>query len=226
MFPSRGTGYFLHFVFVDFYEVFRYALGQYRIILSAEAVLKPLGGNCAVLPKGYLKTKNWIEFSAFQIYPKRFCGKNKNGNDIKRNGATMYRTIQHQMSIDDYLPPYEGELVQENRWVRLAQAIDWDAIEQEYSGHFAAGGKVAIPARMAFGVLVIRAACRTTDSETVEIVRESPYLQYFLGFDSFTYDVPFSSRSMERFRTRISPARVREAVALLRGFETNKGSKK
>ena len=128
----------------------------------------------------------------------------------------MYRTIQHQMSIDDYLPPYEGELVQENRWVRLAQAIDWDAIEQEYSGHFAAGGKVAIPARMAFGVLVIRAACRTTDSETVEIVRESPYLQYFLGFDSFTYDVPFSSRSMERFRTRISPARVREAVALLR----------
>ena len=114
----------------------------------------------------------------------------------------------------------------ENRWVRLAQAIDWDAIEQEYSGHFAAGGKVAIPARMAFGVLVIRAACRTTDSETVEIVRESPYLQYFLGFDSFTYDVPFSSRSMERFRTRISPARVREAVALLRGFETNKGSKK
>ena len=92
----------------------------------------------------------------------------------------MYRTIQHQMSIDDYLPPYEGELVQENRWVRLAQAIDWDAIEQEYSGHFAAGGKVAIPARMAFGVLVIRAACRTTDSETVEIVRESPYLQYFL----------------------------------------------
>ena len=26
MFPSRGTGYFLHFVFVDFYAVFRYAL--------------------------------------------------------------------------------------------------------------------------------------------------------------------------------------------------------
>ena len=65
-----------------------------------------------------------------------------------------------------------------------------------------------------------------TEEEMLEIVRESPYLQYFLGFDSFTYDVPFSSRSMERFRTRISPARVREAVALLRGFETNKGSKK
>ena len=40
----------LSVVFVDFYAVFRYALGQYRIILSAEAVLKPLGGNCAVLP--------------------------------------------------------------------------------------------------------------------------------------------------------------------------------
>ncbi len=137
------------------------------------------------------------------------------GNGHVSDPAVPERAWQNNISLTRTL---EG--------VRLAQAIDWDAIEQEYSGHFAAGGKVAIPARMAFGVLVIRAACRTTDSETVEIVRESPYLQYFLGFDSFTYDVPFSSRSMERFRTRISPARVREAVALLRGFETNKGSKK
>ena len=67
--------------------------------------------------------------------------------------------------------------------------------------------------------------CSGCEYHTVDRA-ESPYLQYFLGFDSFTYDVPFSSRSMERFRTRISPARVREAVALLRGFETNKGSKK
>ncbi len=137
----------------------------------------------------------------------------------------MYRTIQHQMSIDDYLPPYESELVQENRWVRLAQAIDWDAIEQEYSGHFAAGGKVAIPARMAFGVLVIRAACRTTDSETVEIVRESPYLQYFLGFDSFTYDVPFSSRSMERFRTRIPACGSQRCCAALKPTKAVKNQK-
>ena len=131
----------------------------------------------------------------------------------------MYRTSEHQLSIYDYLPPYHGELAGQNRWVRLADAIDWDAFEQEYSGHFGRAGKVALPARMAFGCLIIRAALGVTDRETVALIRESPYLQYFLGFSTFTDDVPFSPRSMERFRTRIPAARVREAVALLRRLE-------
>ena len=98
----------------------------------------------------------------------------------------MYRANQHQMSLYDYLPPYHGELVEQNRWVRLAQAIDWDAFEQEYSAHFSAGGKIAIPARMAYGSLIIRAAYKTTDRGTIALIRESPYLQYFLGFETFT----------------------------------------
>ena len=46
--------------------------------------------------------------------------------------------------------PYEGELVQENCWVRLAQAIDWDAIEQEYSAILLLAARWH-PARMASG---------------------------------------------------------------------------
>lgn len=132
----------------------------------------------------------------------------------------MYRTSEHQLSIYDYLPPYHGELAGQNRWVRLADAIDWDAFEQEYSGHFGRAGKVALPARMAFGCLIIRAALGVTDRETVALIRESPYLQYFLGFQTFENVVPFSPRSMERFRARIPAARVKEAVKLLRQFES------
>ena len=132
----------------------------------------------------------------------------------------MYRTSEHQLSIYDYLPPYHGELAGQNRWVRLADAIDWDAFEQEYSGHFGRAGKVAFPARMAFGCLIIRAAHGVTDRETVALIRESPYLQYFLGFQTFENAVPFSPRSMERFRARIPAARVKEAVKLLRQFES------
>lgn len=132
----------------------------------------------------------------------------------------MYRANHLQMSIYDYLPPYHGELAEQNRWVRLAEAIDWDAFEQEYSTLFAAGGKAAIPARMAYGSLIIRAAYHATDRQTIALVRESPYLQYFLGFETFTDHVPFSPRSMERFRTRIPAEKVREAVRLLKTFET------
>ena len=42
----------------------------------------------------------------------------------------MYRAREKQMSIYDYLPPYHGELCNANRWVRLADAIDWDGFEK------------------------------------------------------------------------------------------------
>ena len=63
----------------------------------------------------------------------------------------MYRAKEKQMSIYDYLPPYHGELRDKNRWVRLAEAIDWDRFEQGYSELFAPSGKAAISARIALG---------------------------------------------------------------------------
>lgn len=45
----------------------------------------------------------------------------------------MYRAREKQMSIYDYLPPYHGELCNANRWVRLADAIDWDGFEKAYT---------------------------------------------------------------------------------------------
>ena len=41
------------------------------------------------------------------------------------------------MSIYDYLPPYHGELSGRNRWLLLADAIDWDRFEAYYSELFA-----------------------------------------------------------------------------------------
>ncbi len=46
--------------------------------------------------------------------------------------------------------------VRANRWVRLADAIDWDGFEKAYSELFAPGGKVALPARVALGCRVIQ----------------------------------------------------------------------
>lgn len=131
----------------------------------------------------------------------------------------MYRVQDQQMSIYDYIPPYHGELQNANRWVRLADQIDWDGFEQSYCAHFARGGKVAIPARVALGSLIIRAAYGISDRDTVHAVRESPYLQYFLGCKTFSNDVPFSAHSMRRFRRRIPKATVRAAVRLLRSLE-------
>ena len=122
----------------------------------------------------------------------------------------MYRAREKQMSIYDYLPPYHGELCNANRWVRLAAAIDWDGFEKAYS---------ALPARVALGCRIIQLHYAASDREVVALVQESPYLQYFLGFESFTDAVPFSSRTVARFRARIPDKAVRPAVRLLRSFQ-------
>lgn len=131
----------------------------------------------------------------------------------------MYRTADSQLSVYDYLPPYHGELSPQNRWVRLAEAIDWAAFEAEYSALFARGGKVAIPARVALGSLIVREVCGVTDRQTVDLIRESPYLQYFIGMKAFSDTLPFSCRSMARFRARIPRALVRQAVRQMRALE-------
>ena len=122
------------------------------------------------------------------------------------------------MSIYDYLPPYHGELRDKNRWLRLAEAIDWDRFEQGYSELFAPSGKAAISARIALGCRVIQLHYGVSDREVVELVRESPYLQYFLGMETFSDTMPFSSRTVARFRARIPDKVVRPAVRLLRSF--------
>lgn len=130
----------------------------------------------------------------------------------------MYRTREKQMSIYDYLPPYHGELSGRNRWLLLADAIDWDRFEAYYSELFAPRGKAAIPARIALGCRVIQLHYRVSDREVVAMVQESPYLQYFLGLESFRNQMPFSARTVARFRARIPDKAVRPAVKLLHSF--------
>ena len=131
----------------------------------------------------------------------------------------MYRIHPKQMSVYDFIPPYHGELAGANRWVRLAEAIDWDAFEQAYSTQFANGGKAAISARVALGSVIIRTAYGVSDHDTVLMVQESPYLQYFLGCKTFSSEAPFSERSLRRFRQRVPHQTVLAAVRLLRSFE-------
>ena len=90
--------------------------------------------------------------------------------------------------------------------------------EQGYSELFAPSGKAAISARIALGCRVIQLHYEVSDREVVQLVRESPYLQYFLGMETFSDEMPFSARTVARFRARIPDKVVRPAVRLLRSF--------
>jgi transposase, IS5 family len=57
----------------------------------------------------------------------------------------LYRKKDNQATIDDYLVPFGGYLLADNRWVIKAKMIPWDEIEGEYADLFPSGtGTVAM----------------------------------------------------------------------------------
>jgi tetratricopeptide (TPR) repeat protein len=125
----------------------------------------------------------------------------------------MYQKRTKQISLDENSVSYIGvHLSPGNRWVKLAQIIPWDRLEGKYHQTFA-NPKVGNPAkscRMAIGSLIIKERLGLSDIETVEMIAEHPYLQFFIGLHSFTDRAPFDSSTMTYFRKRLTPEILNE----------------
>jgi len=118
----------------------------------------------------------------------------------------MYRTSSPgQLSFENFYLPFGGKLTGENRWVKLAELIPWETLEAEYAGQFSANmGAPAKSFRVALGALIIKEKLGTSDAETVEQLRENPYLQYFLGFSEYRDAAPFDASMFVHFRKRLN----------------------
>lgn len=118
----------------------------------------------------------------------------------------MYRQSPiEQVSFENFYLPFGGKLSGENRWVRLAKLVPWEIFESEYAEQFSPGqGAPAKPFRIALGALIIKEKIGTSDEETVEQIRENPYLQYFLGLSEYSDKAPFESSMMVHFRKRLN----------------------
>ena len=118
----------------------------------------------------------------------------------------MYRFLpDSQESIEQFQLPSGFTFSRENRWVKLAQLVPWSEFEAEYAQQFSATqGAPAKSFRVALGALIIKERLGITDEETVEQIRENPYLQYFLGFGEYSDKAPFEASMLVHFRKRIS----------------------
>ncbi|TAH03504.1 MAG: transposase [Sphingobacteriales bacterium] len=52
-------------------------------------------------------------------------------------------------------------------------------------------GRLAISPRGVIGSIIIKHICNLDDIETVAQITENMYMQYFLGYTSFSSDPPF-----------------------------------
>src|SRR4028119_2279760 len=113
----------------------------------------------------------------------------------------------------------------------MAQLIPWSEFESEYAQNFPSEkGLRAKSFRMALGALIIKEKLGISDRETVEQIRENPYLQYFIGQSSYSNEIPFDPSLLVHFRQRISAELVnkvnREVVRRLRQATRSDSEKK
>merc|ERR1711963_84266 len=89
----------------------------------------------------------------------------------------MYRKEEQTLQPPEKFElPFEGKLSPNNRWVIMAELIPWDDFKEKLG---------------------------TSDRETIEQIRENPYLQYFIGLNCYQQEPPLESSMLVRFRKRI-----------------------
>lgn len=118
----------------------------------------------------------------------------------------MYRKEESTpIPPENFELPFEGKLSSDNRWVIMADLIPWKEFESEYSSRFSTEmGAPAKSFRMALGALIIKEKLGISDRETVEQIKENPYLQYFIGMSSYSNETPFDASMLVHFRERIN----------------------
>ena len=114
-----------------------------------------------------------------------------------------YRDDREQLSMEEFFQPFGGRLRKDNRWVRLADIMPREYIEDIYAKNLSGEtGRPAISSRIAFGAIFIKEFCHLTDEGTVQDIQENSYMQYFLGLHEFQTEPLFDPSMMVHFRKR------------------------
>ncbi|MCH3994097.1 MAG: IS5 family transposase [Prevotella sp.] len=115
-----------------------------------------------------------------------------------------FKSQNRELTLDAFRSSLE-DLPKSNRWVKLGDTLPWDKIEKIYNSrlhnvHNGAGNK---PARMIIGALLIKHKLNLSDVETVEAIRENPYMQYLLGLSAYTDQPVFEPSLFVSVRRRL-----------------------
>lgn len=137
----------------------------------------------------------------------------------KRAPVPEYRSPD-QLVIPGFESPFSRSLDPNNRWVVLAAKIPWDALSNIYLRSFPqkSTGRPALSPRLVIGSIIIKHICHLDDRETVAQISENMYMQYFLGYSSFSTEEPFDASLFVEFRKRLGRQeldRINELIVTL-----------
>jgi IS5 family transposase len=119
---------------------------------------------------------------------------------------------KHHRNQSGFLGMLELEtgLDQRHELYRLAEAINWQEIEDEFVGFYSHTGRPGLPIRRMAGLLILKQVQNLSDERVCEYWRESPYAQYFCGEVHFQWGLPCEPSELVHFRKRIGERGVKK----------------
>ena len=96
-----------------------------------------------------------------------------------------FKPSYKQLTIDAFRSSLDG-LDKSNRWVWLGDHLPWEVYEKQYGQKLNNQNAGAKPARMVIAAMIIKHTTRLSDVDTVEMIRENPYMQFFCGLEEST----------------------------------------
>lgn len=129
---------------------------------------------------------------------------------LKSRASKQRYVSTAQQTLEGFESPFCKHLNAGNRWVVLANKIPWDSLVNVYQKqlHNSQTGADGINPRVAIGSLIIKHICDLSDRETVQQIQENMYMQYFIGFSSFSDEAPFDPSLFVGFRKRLGAEQV------------------
>ena len=135
---------------------------------------------------------------------------------VKTDKQMKFKPSYKQLTIDVFKSSLDG-LDKRNRWVWLGDHLPWDVYGERYGLKLnnQKAGAGAKPARMVIAAMLIKHITRLSDVDTIEMIRENPYMQYFCGLGEFTDQPIFDPSLFVDLRKRISQDDINEMTKVL-----------
>jgi len=132
-----------------------------------------------------------------------------------------------QLTIAGFESPFSQTLNPNNRWVILAHQTPWDLLVDTYQSQLKNDqtGADGINPRVAIGAMILKHICNMSDRETVMQIQENMYMQYFIGYSSFSSEEPFDPSLFVEFRKRLGIEQINSINEKILGLSKNEEEK-
>ena len=120
-------------------------------------------------------------------------------------------TPSSQLTLEEFKHPFHNQLRPDNRWVQLAALVPWDELAAIYAKQLnPKAGRLSVDLRMVLGAMILKHKLKLSDRDTVAMISENMYMQYFCGLKSFQTELPFDASLFVDIRKRMGAERFDE----------------